>query len=89
MRESAPEVPAPQAPTSMNHHADASAINTKMKLGDLHLQRGEYDDAITAYQEGLKLDPSNRELRQKLQLTIKTCKQENAILGVTFKCGAQ
>jgi hypothetical protein len=56
--------------------------------GDYHSKRGEYDDAIASYEEGLKLDPSNTELRQKLVETIKTCKTENAVMGESLRCGA-
>jgi tetratricopeptide (TPR) repeat protein len=57
-------------------------------LGDFHLGRGEYDDAIASYEEGLKLDPSNAALRQKLDGAIKACKKENAILNEGLNCGA-
>jgi hypothetical protein len=56
--------------------------------GDYHSKRGEYDDAIAYYEEGLKLDPSNTELRQKLGETIKACKMENAIMNEGLRCGA-
>lgn len=60
-----------------------------ISLGNFHYSRGEYDDAIDAYRQGLKLDPNNAELRQKLNETINACKKENAILGESFKCGSQ
>ena len=40
-----------------------------------HKKRGEYDEAIASFQQGLKLDPSNGELHQQLEETIK-CLQE-------------
>jgi len=58
-------------------------------MGKWHLGRGEYDDAIASFREGLKLDPTNAELRQKLEETINACKKENDILNEGFKCGAQ
>jgi len=63
-------------------------IKPKITLGDWHLTRGEYDDAIASYREGLNMDPSNAELRQKLEKTIQACKTEKAALGESFKCGA-
>jgi hypothetical protein len=63
------------------------AVKGKITLGDFHLGRGEYDDAIANYEEGLKLDPSNPVLLQKLEKTIQACKKENAILNEGFKCG--
>jgi len=56
-------------------------------MGDFHYKRYEYDDAIQAYREGLNLDPSNADLRQKLEQAIKVCKTEKATLGENFKCG--
>ena len=58
-------------------------------MGDFHLGRGEYDDAISSYQEGLNLDPSNGALRQKLGGAIKACKKENAILNEGLSCGSR
>lgn len=42
---------------------------------------------LMAYQEGLKLDPSNSALRQKLQNANKACNQENEILQTQMNCG--
>ena len=58
-------------------------------MGDFHLGRGEYEDAIGSYAEGLKLDPSNATLRQKLDAAINACKKENAILGESLNCGSK
>jgi tetratricopeptide (TPR) repeat protein len=55
--------------------------------GDYYAKRGEYEKAIASYEESLKLDPSNTALRQKLDETIKACKQENAIMLEGLKCG--
>jgi tetratricopeptide (TPR) repeat protein len=56
-------------------------------MGDFHLGRGEYDEAISSYQEGLNLDPSNAALRKKLDAAIRTCKKESAVLGENLSCG--
>ena len=80
------EAPAP-APPPPAPAVDPNKIRAKITLGDFHLGRGEYDDAIANYEEGLKLDPSNPVLLQKLEKTIQACKKENAILNEGFKCG--
>ncbi len=82
-------VPQPAAPiVPATPAVDPSKIRAKITLGDFHLGRGEYDDAIASYEEGLKLDPSNAALRQKLDGAIKACKKENAILNEGLNCGA-
>lgn len=63
-------------------------INATITLGDFHLGRGEYDDAIASYQKGLQLDPSNAVLKNKLDAAINTCKTESKILSESFKCGS-
>ena len=63
-------------------------VRAAVTLGDFHRGRGEYNDAITYYQKGLQLEPSNAELRQKLDEATKACKKENAILGESFNCGS-
>jgi tetratricopeptide (TPR) repeat protein len=78
------EPPIFQIPTG----PDPKAVKSTITLGDFHLQRGEYDDAISSYQRGLQLDPSNSVLRQKLAGAINTCKIESKILGESFRCGA-
>jgi serine/threonine-protein kinase len=45
----------------------AKQINAAKTEGDLFYENGEYDNAIAAYQKGLKLDPKNAELLQKIQ----------------------
>jgi len=67
---------------------DQKAVRAAITMGDFLLGRGEYDDAIASYQKGLKLDPSNALLLQKLEAGIKACKKENAILNEGLKCGS-
>ena len=57
-------------------------------MGDFHLRRGEYDDAIASYEEGLRLDPSNSALRQKLNGAVRACQKDNLVLNEGLKCGA-
>ncbi len=64
--------------------AEASAA----ALGDFHLKRSEYDEAIAAYQKALSRYPSNLDLRRKLANAIAICKKENALLNAGFRCGA-
>jgi len=74
--------PQPAAPA-----VDPKEVKAKLTMGRFHRGRGEYDEAIASFQEGLKLDPSNAEIRQELEKTIQACKKENAILNEGFKCG--
>ncbi len=66
---------------------DGNRINMFLTLGKFHYDRGEFDEAIEAYQRGLTLDPSNSELQEVLTRTIDACRKENALLGEHFKCG--
>ncbi len=96
---SPPSAPAPEAATAMPRPAapaspplsaepNLKAIRAKTTMGDFYFARGDYDAAIAAYQEGLKLDPSNEVLRQKLSKVIKECEAENRVLDEHDKCGA-
>jgi TPR repeat len=42
-------------------------ITAAITEGDWHKKRGEYKEAISAYEKGLALDPSNPELKRKIQ----------------------
>jgi hypothetical protein len=66
-----------------------SLVTASITLGDFHVKRGEYDDAISSYQRGLQLDPSNATLRQKLEEAIRACHKENSILGENLNCGSR
>jgi serine/threonine protein kinase len=66
---------------------DTKQIRAALTMGNWLAGRGEYDEAITAYRKGLQADPSNAELRTKLEQTIKTCQSESAILHEGYKCG--
>jgi hypothetical protein len=58
----------------------------RISLGDFHLRRGEFDEAISAYQAAEKIVPGSIEIRQKLDSTIAACKKERAILAEDLKC---
>jgi serine/threonine-protein kinase len=47
--------------------------------GDFHYENGEYGEAIKSYQEGLKLDRANVELRRKIQRAQKAKATEGAV----------
>jgi TonB family protein len=68
---------------------DAKEVGAKRAMGVFHLARGEYDEAIALFQEGLNLDPTNGELRLNLGMAIKACQMDNSILNEGLKCGAR
>jgi len=59
---------------------DPQKIKAALTLGDMFYGRGEYDAAISAYQEGLDLDPSNAELRSRLERVKKAKAAEQRVL---------
>lgn len=59
-----PPKPAASQIDSVERQKQINAAKTK---GDLYFENGEYDNAISAYQNGLKVDPTNAELLQKIQ----------------------
>jgi hypothetical protein len=83
-----PPTPKPRPTGQEGQIVDKKAVQGKISLGNFRYGRGEWDDAIAAYEDGLKLDPTNAELRQKLEQTIKICRAENATLNEGLKCGA-
>lgn len=70
---------------------NSSQVRANLTMGKFHLGRGEYDDAISSFQKGLELDPTDpamrQELQQELENAIRACKKENAILNEGLKCG--
>ena len=81
------DIPKPK-PEPLPPAPDPRQVKSTITLGDFHLGRGEYDDAIASYQRGLQLDPSNSVLKDKLEGAINTCKTESKILNENFKCGS-
>ncbi|MGB7592658.1 MAG: protein kinase [Terriglobia bacterium] len=59
---------------------DPKKIKAAITLGDFYLKDGKYDDAIKAYQEGLNLDPSNADLRSKMERAEKAKAAEERLL---------
>ena len=82
-----PDIPKPK-PEPLPPAPDPKQVKSSITLGDFHLGRGEYDDAIASYQRGLQLDPSNLVIKNKLEGAINTCKTESKILNESFKCGS-
>jgi hypothetical protein len=72
------KTPEPKLPEPVR--VDPTRIRSAITQGDFFLKRGEYDSAIAAYQEGLNLDPSNQELRDKLDKTKKARDIERKVL---------
>ena len=66
---------------------DATKVKGKFTLGHFLAKNGEYDEAIATLRDGLKMDPSNAELKKELEETIKACQAEVKTLGENNKCG--
>jgi lipopolysaccharide biosynthesis regulator YciM len=45
---------------------DLKKVTAAIKMGDFYFDRGEYENAINEYQQGLNADRTNRELNSKL-----------------------
>jgi serine/threonine-protein kinase len=67
-------------PKPVQPPVDAARVRSQITQGEFFLKRGEYDNAINAFQEGLNLDPSNQELREKLDKAKKAREVERKIL---------
>jgi tetratricopeptide (TPR) repeat protein len=59
---------------------DQKAVKAKIAEGDFYLKRGEYDSAISAYQDALKLDPNSAEAADKIAKARKAQEIENKVL---------
>jgi hypothetical protein len=62
--------PAPTSPSGIKSGTNAAVrqqVEAAKSQGHSFYVKGEYDDAINAYQGGLKLDPSNAQLLQALR----------------------
>jgi tetratricopeptide (TPR) repeat protein len=56
------------------------AIRAAITEGAWHIDRGEYQQAIQIYQEALKIDPANSELKQKIRAAQSAQEAEQKIL---------
>ncbi len=61
----APNVVVPPPPPPPRK-ADPAKVRAAIKRGDNYLNRGQYDQAISAYQDGANLDPQNSEVSDRL-----------------------
>ena len=67
--------PPPAKPT-----VDTAKVKSALTLGEFYFNRGLYDKAIEAYQEGLSYDPTNAELRTRVA-RARRAKQAEALLN--------
>ena len=59
---------------------DIRAVKAAIAMGDLYYDRGDYDSAIAEYRKGLKADPSNSTLKDKIQTARKAKAAEERLL---------
>jgi len=76
------KVPQPAAP-------DPKVIQPLITEGDVMYRRADYDAALGAYQQGLKLDPANSILKEKYTVAKRACMTEKAAGTTTSKCEPQ
>lgn len=50
---------------------DPHKVKSALALGDFYCREGKYDDAIAAYEDGLKSDPVNTELHARVEKAMK------------------
>lgn len=55
-------------------------VKAAISLGDYYVNDGKYDAAISAYKEGLKLDPKNEELRFRIGKAMEAKATEERVL---------
>jgi tRNA A-37 threonylcarbamoyl transferase component Bud32 len=67
-------------PKPVQPAVDPTRVRSAITQGDFFFHRGEYDSAISAYQDGLNLDPSNSDLRVKLDRAKKAKEIEKKVL---------
>ncbi len=70
-----PETAAPAPPP-----VDVKAVKAAIAMGDLFYDRGDYDSAIGEYQKGLRADPANTTLQNKIQNAKKAKAAEERLL---------
>jgi serine/threonine protein kinase len=74
-----PEIRAP-APSPAPPPVDVKAVKAATAMGDLFYDRGDYDSAIGEYQKGLRADPANTTLQNKIQAAKKAKAAEERLL---------
>jgi hypothetical protein len=58
--------PRPAPPIELSPALEAE-LRDKRAIADVHMNHASYDDAIQAYQDALRIDPSNQQARQGLR----------------------
>jgi len=59
--------PSPEPePPPVKPAVDTRKVNAAIKMGEFYFDRGEYEKAIEEYEQGLALDPSNQDLRNRI-----------------------
>ena len=76
-RTTAPPV---RAPAPQPAAVDPKQISAAITLGNFYLGHGDYDKAIAEFQKGLRLDPSNQNLRESLRRAQRAKAAEERIL---------
>jgi serine/threonine-protein kinase len=66
--------------TAAPRAVDEQKVKAALTQGDFFYNRGEYDNAINAYQEGLTLDPANPTLRARMDRVKKAKAAEGRVL---------
>jgi tRNA A-37 threonylcarbamoyl transferase component Bud32 len=59
---------------------DPEQLSAAIRLGDFYFGRGDYDNAIAEYQKGLSLDPTDPDLRARLDRVKKAKAAEARVL---------
>jgi serine/threonine-protein kinase len=70
-----PSEPPPAAPAR-----DTQAAKAALALGNTYLDRGLYDEAIAEYQRGLRADPGNSQLLQRIETARRAKEAEARVL---------
>lgn len=80
-REIAPGEHSHRDTKSIAHNAPArDAVGVALTQGALHMDKGEYQEAIRTYQDALKIEPGNVELKQKIRAAQTAWEVEQRIL---------
>jgi serine/threonine-protein kinase len=71
--------PRPEPPPPAKPAVDTRRINAALKMGQFYFDRGEYEKAIEEFEQGLSLDPSNQELRNRVARARKAKQAEDLL----------
>jgi len=69
-----------EKPNLSNERAEiAKKVKAAITAGDADFEEGQYDGAIAAYRSGLAVDPSNAQLRQRIERATAAKEAESAV----------